>query len=333
MTTHPLIDDHRPDLRHEFDNATAGEAEVSLSSDTACLDIDDLVLTDSVRAGGLDIDHVRRLAEVIEQLPPVSVHYGTTRVIDGMHRVAAARLNGLHTIRVQFLFGDLDDAFLWAVRANATHGLPLSSTDRRAAATRIIRTHPELSDRRIAGLAGLAPATIGSLRSGMRDHGHAALREGRDGRVRPLNAVDGRLAASRIIAVRPEASLREIAREAGISLGTARDVRLRVAAGVDPVPAKHRTHSHDVPDDPVSAPVDPIVDLREHLTALRRDPSLRYTESGRSFLHWLNSRMITVEEWQTAVPELPAHCGVRIAAIARECARVWSRLADEAETK
>ncbi|MGK8487794.1 ParB/RepB/Spo0J family partition protein [Nocardia asiatica] len=333
MITQPLIDGHRPELRDDSDSGPAREADVTISSDTALLEIDDLVLTDSLRAGGLDIDHVQRLAEVVGQLPPISVHYGTKRVIDGMHRVAAARLGGLRTVRAQFLFGDLDDAFLWAVRANVTHGLPLSATDRRAAAARIIRTHPELSDRKIAGLAGLAPATIGSLRSGLRDHGHATLREGRDGRLRPLNAVDGRLAASRIIAVRPDASLREIAKEAGISLGTARDVRLRLAAGADPIPAKHRSHSRDVPDDPVPAPVDPVVDLREHLTALRRDPSLRYTDAGRSFLHWLNSRMITVEEWQTTVPELPAHCGVRIAAIARECARVWSRLADEAETK
>ncbi|MGK8502886.1 ParB/RepB/Spo0J family partition protein [Nocardia asiatica] len=207
MITQPLIDGHRPELRDDSDSGPAREADVTISSDTALLEIDDLVLTDSLRAGGLDIDHVQRLAEVVGQLPPISVHYGTKRVIDGMHRVAAARLGGLRTVRAQFLFGDLDDAFLWAVRANVTHGLPLSATDRRAAAARIIRTHPELSDRKIAGLAGLAPATIGSLRSGLRDHGHATLREGRDGRLRPLNAVDGRLAASRIIAVRPDASL------------------------------------------------------------------------------------------------------------------------------
>src|SRR5437763_15349138 len=48
----------------------------------------------SPRANGEDPDHVRTLAATVNPLPPIVVHRPSMRVIDGLHRVAAARLRG-----------------------------------------------------------------------------------------------------------------------------------------------------------------------------------------------------------------------------------------------
>lgn len=127
------------------------------------------------------------------------------------------------------------EVFRLAVSANVTHGLPLNKAERQAAAARIIRSHPQASDRSIAQTTGLAAKTVARIRR--RSHvDETDRRVGQDGRVRPLNTADGRRIASRAITDRPDASLREIAQEAGISIGTVRNVRARLEAGEDPVP-------------------------------------------------------------------------------------------------
>ena len=86
------------------------------------------------------------------------------RVIDGMHRLMAASLQARETIEVMFFDGSAADIFLCAVQENVTHGLPLSQADRRAAAERIITSHPHMSDRAIGQAAGLAAKTIAAIR-------------------------------------------------------------------------------------------------------------------------------------------------------------------------
>ncbi len=76
------------------------------------------------------------------------------RVIDGLHRMRAARLRGDQTIEVQYFTGDDDAAFLLAVEANTAHGLPLSLSERKAAAVRLIAMFPDRSNRSIAASAG-----------------------------------------------------------------------------------------------------------------------------------------------------------------------------------
>lgn len=104
-----------------------------------------------------DLDHARTLAEVGQALPPILVHGDTKVVIDGRHRVLAARLRGETSIRAQLFHGSEDEAFLLGVRANTTHGKPLSLAERIWAASRILSTKPELSDRVIASICGLSP--------------------------------------------------------------------------------------------------------------------------------------------------------------------------------
>ncbi|MFD1047646.1 ParB/RepB/Spo0J family partition protein, partial [Kibdelosporangium lantanae] len=100
--------------------------------------IDSLLPANSPRLAGESIEHAQVLAASAADLPPIVVQRGTMRVIDGMHRLRAARMRGQNEILVRFYDGDDDEAFIVAVRTNVTHGLPLSQADRTAAAARII---------------------------------------------------------------------------------------------------------------------------------------------------------------------------------------------------
>jgi hypothetical protein len=248
-------------------------------------------------------------------------------VIDGLHRVYAAQHNGEREIEAHFFRGSKEEAFRISVQANVTHGLPLTAAERRAAAARILACNAYLSDRSIAITTGLSAKTVASIRRGLVDKGPST-RLGRDGRVRPLNTSDGRRIASEAMAARPGASLREIAREAGISVGTVRDVRRRMRAGGKPA------GPGDSPGGQV--PVDRrggATDVGAVLSGLSRDPSLRYTDAGRELLRWLSSRVVTADQRPDAIEAVPPHCAGLIARVARECSRTWLEFACELEQR
>jgi len=176
----------------------------------------------------------------------------------------------------------------------------LSLAEREAVAARLVRTHPQWSDRAIADATGIAATTVSKIRIRFSD-GKPGMRIGRDGRVRPLNGAAGRRLASRLLADHPGASLRSIAEAAGISPTTVKDVRERMRRGEDPVPlqvafAEEKTR---IPQyERRRAVADPAVTLRK----LRRDPALRMSESGRELLR----RLGAVQESDRAA--IPAHC-------------------------
>ncbi|PRH80457.1 transcriptional regulator [Streptomyces solincola] len=203
--------------------------------------IEALLPADSPRLNGVDDAHVQRLADIYPALPPVLVHRSTMRVIDGMHRVAAAAANGLTSVEVHFFDGADEEAFIRAVAANTAHGLPLSVTDRKAAAERILRSRPELSDRAVATCTGLDPKTVAALRP--RSTGESPqsnIRRGTDGRAHPLDRTAERLRAAELMIRRPDLPLRAIVKETGLSLGTAHDVRQRLLRGEAPAPQGRR---------------------------------------------------------------------------------------------
>ena len=295
------------------------------------LPISDIREADSPRSAGVDMAHARSLAQVEADLPPIVVHRGTMRVIDGMHRLTAARLRGEPEISAKLFDGDDNEAFLLAVRLNVSHGMPLTIADRRAAAARIIRTHPRLSDRAVAFTAGLAAKTVGSLRREI-DSPPVEARIGRDGRVRPINGAAGRQAAAELIALHPDATLRRIAQDAGISVETARSVRARLRAGEDPVldrrtrPERtdrtvNRLMTVKLPE------ADPSDELRSLLDTIQRDPSLRYTESGRMLLRWLGPRVLVPDEFPLSLRRIPPHSRLNLGSLARSCAAAWIQFA------
>lgn len=308
----------------------------------ATVSVDALLDSDSPRINGENGDRVQMLAGLGSPLPPILVHRETMRVIDGMHRLKAVRLRGDDTIDVEFFEGGELEAFALAVWLNINHGLPLSQADRTAAAERILAARPYWSDRRIAATAGLAAGTVAAVRrrsTGQNEQLNA--RVGRDGRLRPLQATEGRLRASQVIAANPGASLREIAEQAGIATATAKDVRDRIRQGQDPLPAKRQAvqASSPAPEAPPrpaggrSAIRTSAAAIELLLPTMSKDPSLR-TEAGRMLLQMLSAHSIGDEaKWLRLAQSVPGHRADVLAQAARRCADRWLRLANELETR
>ncbi len=308
---------------------------------TVVLSISSLLLSDSPRQDGENDEHVRVLAESEDQLPPIVVHGQSMRVIDGTHRIRAAVLRGEEEIEAKIYHGTDDDAFLLAVRMNIAHGLPLTHADRTTAAVRIIRSHPQWSSRMIATATGLSAGTVGKLRWRSTAHNaQSATRVGKDGRVRPIDSAAGRRKAAELLAEKPTASIRAIAKEAEVSPSTVQGVRQRLRAGQDPVlerrkfkgcPATPRPPDvcppRGVPSDAASVEVATI------LANLRGDPSLRFSDSGRSLLRWLDRYRVGIAEFNKIAEMVPDHCASSVAKLARGYARTWTEVAAQLEER
>jgi ParB-like chromosome segregation protein Spo0J len=282
------------------------------------------------------------LAECGAELPPILVHRETMRVVDGMHRLRAAVLRGQGEIEVRYLMGTDEELFVLAVRANVAHGLPLSLADRKAAAARILRAHPEWSDRSIARIVGLSDKTVGAARRCMTaEIPQQRRRLGRDGTARPVNTIDARRRAGELLAERPDASLREIGAATGLSTATVRDVRDRLRNGQDPAAPRKRQSLQETltSGTPSSRPSssrrrggsadwrgqskDPVAVLH----ALRADPALRLTESGRGVLRLLETCAVDADTQQRLAESIPAHCAPAVSYLVAEGVRAWQQLA------
>jgi ParB-like chromosome segregation protein Spo0J len=290
----------------------------------------------SPRVAGEDADHTRVLAEVDTALPPIVVHRPTMRVVDGIHRLRAAMLNGHDEIDVRFFDGDEHDAFLLSVAMNAAHGLPLSLADRVAAAGRILRGYPHWSDRAVASVIGLSAKKVSGIRAGIVGGGAPTLhRIGRDGRTRPLDCTQGRERASELIKQNPDASLRQIAKEAGISPATVADVRNRLHRGDSPVPLRDRgpCSGERLARQPARHPAEPdprsLDDLFRIGDVLRRDPSVRFTEAGRIVLRLFDACALAGRERDKILASVPPHCARTVADLLVGYAEVWKSLADD----
>jgi ParB-like chromosome segregation protein Spo0J len=349
-------------LRHESANLLAFEVRTRTTG--LAFDGDDLgaivtVPISSLRPGesprlqGEDKAHIARLLDLETTLPPILVERRTMRVIDGMHRLMAASLRGQDTVEVRFFEGSAADAFLRGVKENVAHGLPLSLADRRAAAARIICSHPQLSDRALGETAGLSARTVASIRRRAASTVPlSTTRIGRDGKVRPLSGVEGRQRVAELLAEQPEASLRELARRAGVSPATVRDVRQRLARSEEPVPVRvaPAPASAPVPDDmgettpelpsqPWSTmppePADTTARVAQSvvLEKLLRDPSLRHSESGRFLLRLLQLNAIGERQLPRVLVTLSPHCIAAIAVLARRYGEMWLRLSCELDER
>ncbi|GGS60007.1 ParB/RepB/Spo0J family partition protein [Actinokineospora fastidiosa] len=293
-----------------------------------------LRLGDTPRTGGVSEEHVQALAKTDTRLPPIIVHRPTMRVIDGVHRLRAAELGAHRSIEARFFDGDEDDAFVLAVEANVVNGLPLTLADRKAAAARIITTHPTRSDRWIALVSGLAATTVSAIRrcSTVSDR-QSNSRIGRDGRLRPLDSSERRRLAGELIRADPGRSLRDIARAVGIAPSTVLDVRNRLSSGEDPVPARRDGAARSAPGDgasrspkrPAAARLRSEVDPADIMVTLRKDPSLRFSEAGRALLRWLDAHSVA---GHAAPPpeDIPAHCLGTVATLAWHNGRFWMAL-------
>jgi ParB-like chromosome segregation protein Spo0J len=345
--------------------------------------LDSLVPGFFLRQRGTDAAHVRLLADAAStaELPPIIVQRASMRVIDGLHRLAAAKLCGEENINVRFIDCADESAFILAVKSNIQHGMPLSRADRIAGAERILAWHPDWSDRALAAVTGLGTRTIVALRSRMGDNSRPGeKRLGRDGKRRPVAIGDGRKRAAEYILARPDAPLREVARETDVSLGTVHDVRMKMRSGMDPAdvgrprsapdraaeaPASRGTQTGS-PREAVARPrgmlesplaaesaVAPLeifaagaasarksntrprkCALQETawqaiLSKMANDPTLRYTEAGRTFLRWMTLHAVSAGEWKTFMEAIPPRWLREISAVADNFSNEWREFASE----
>jgi ParB-like chromosome segregation protein Spo0J len=283
----------------------------------------------SPRVRGIDRRHVAALAEVPESWPPIVVGRRDGSVIDGLHRVAAARQLGLERVCAVFFDGSPDDEYVEFVRCNVGHGLALTLDERRAAARRILLTHAALSDRGVASVCGLSPKTVGRLRRTTDEAGasdaRVARRVGRDGRQRPVDASAARVRIAEELERQPEASLRTIASAVGVSPETVRTVREKLRSGPE-----RSTESVGLAEP--EAVVLGVLERKRHRAApLDRDRAFTDRDEGRQFLDWFEATTVDdADLWQhgQAIPRSRVY---EIADEARRRAGVWTRFAEQLE--
>lgn len=294
----------------------------------------DLTVSFTPRTAGVDGDWALALAELETDLPPILVHRPTMTVIDGLHRLRAAGLNGRELIEARFFDGTQEDAALLAVAVNVTQGRPLCQSDRVCAAERIVAVRPHWSDRAIAVVAGLSAKKVSEIRLRTSSLPPCERRIGLDGRARPLSTAQGRELAGQLLQADPKASLRTIARQAGISPATVADVRDRLLRGDDPVPPRQRglpaertprERSGEAQDVETRSPRE----LFMIFDALRRDPSLRLNEVGRTVLRMLDACSLITRDRRRIIANLPPHCTGQMAELMSGYSELWQLLADE----
>ncbi|MEO7268817.1 MAG: hypothetical protein ABIW49_06390 [Knoellia sp.] len=305
------------------------------------LDVENLEF--SVRVNGLDEDQVAHMAS-LEDVEPVLVERSTMKVVDGRHRITAARLRGQGSIRARLVEGSTTELFRLAVVLNATHGLPMTLPDRRAAATILLRHSPERSDRSIAVDVGLAAATVARLRRSSSAQGEQLnMRRGRDGRWRAVSVEAGKAQARSLLREHPELTLREVARLSGVSLGTACNVRAAMLReGANDLTRQRGGRATEHPrsrqGDPSGqsgspaplpyGPAAPDAEAMRLLSRLVRDPALCRTERGREVLARLRGLVLQPEDGERFAHAVPPHQLLETITILRASARSWIRLAN-----
>src|SRR5262249_46402063 len=143
--------------------------------------------------------------------------------------------------------------------------------------------------------------------------------------------------AQEVMTSDPSLSLRQVAKIAGISPETVRNVRNRLHRGEDPRPAGERKRQgsrepsgdrqRQQPGRPAARDHPPVPDWGGAVGRLRADPALRMTESGRSLLVLLQAHSLKSEEWERIINNVPGHWRNVIAHMARDCAQRWSEFA------
>lgn len=132
-------------------------------NETELIPLDQILADDyfQPRDGGVKEGHVRLLMQTDPTAwPPLLVtpnDDGRFSLIDGFHRLEAARRLGLTTLPVRI---DRDADYFSAVAANIAHGLPLSVPDRKAAARLMAEHEPNLSYREIGRRVSLNHETV-----------------------------------------------------------------------------------------------------------------------------------------------------------------------------
>ncbi|HEX4863639.1 MAG TPA: ParB/RepB/Spo0J family partition protein [Acidimicrobiales bacterium] len=300
---------------------------------------------EGVRTGGLDERHLSLLMETVEQWPPILVWGDDCLVIDGAHRVEAARRLGHFTVHAVRFIGTRDEAFIESVRRNVKHGLPLSVGDRRRAALRVLARNAEWSDRRIASLCGLSGKTIARLRREGVGAGDVVVpmerRVGRDGKLRPVRSKEIHDRIRMALEENPGGSLRFIAAIAGASPETVRTVRARMNGAdrrpdrtVDCLPVV--THLQEVSPRPMFQQIQIAEPVAEESAGTSNtwlsDAALNTCGDGGDFAQWFTDTSVT-DDWHSFVWTIPVGRIYEVVDEARRRAATWTAFASILESR
>jgi ParB-like chromosome segregation protein Spo0J len=281
-----------------------------------------------VRFAGEDVEHAQSLAFRLDDCPPILVQRSTATVIDGAHRVLAAKLLGRETIRVRYFTGTHEEAFVEAVKANVSHGKPLTLAEREAAATKLLEMHCDWSNRLVASVCGLSDKTVGRLRKTTAELPQSAVRIGRDGRHRP---VDKRLLRNEIataLRAEPDARPDDVARSLSTSPSTVRDVRKRLQRGDDAVQGGRAAGAT-----PRRTPL-PLHDSDERTPVdWNNDKAILSLPGGSGFAEWLTQTKIESGHWEAHLFEIPLGRIPQLIAEAKTRAAEWTDFATALEKR
>ena len=297
------------------------------SAEVVTVALAELSLSTSFREGGLNEEHVQRLVALAGHWPPVLVNRPDGLVIDGAHRVEAARILGLDRMEAWYFDGEPDDALIEFVRRNVHQGLPLTLRERKRAAEHVLVAHPEWSDRRIAELCAISPKTVGRLRgkkTGCPTGGilqlDARTRIGRDNKWRPVHSGSVRSLVAEALKEHPGASLRSVAKSVGVSPETVRIVRMNMGASCAPDAAQPPT-------------VSPPARLPEKTVSWDQDLALVSCDDGEDFVAWFDRTTLTEDECWRFVDSVPLSRIYEIADEARRRSEVWVQFAKSLDAR
>ena len=258
-----------------------------------------------VRSEGVDEQYAKLLASLVTPLPPIVVDAATMVVVDGLHRVRAAVLRQETCVRARYVSGSESELLIMAVQANAAHGRPLSLTDRKDAAGRLLSLAPDMSDRAVAEICGLSPTTVGLLRSSVVPNGQSTFRRGKDGRVRGPRKLENRPAGQSVMgSALSEATVRRDLSEPLLSEGRAR------------LPIARRESTEPTNRSAASKPL--LIDAAFHASV-----------DLEQFATWFDGHRITGQEATLALSLIPKGRLYEVSAEAWSRAKFWQEMAGQ----
>lgn len=266
----------------------------------------------------LDTEHTRELVDALAagvRLPPLDVvDMGNDgfALVDGYHRHAALQAAGARETDLRVVaVGDRDTARWWSLAANRGHGLKRTNAEKRAAVRHALEHvfAGDLSNEDIAAHCGVSLALVTDVR---KETAEPSVREA------------AHAAAAAAVAADPKASVRDLAKRAGVSKSAIHRAQAKVSPSRDSVEGD--TQAPDVatdslpfePPDHVSIPDDaPWLAVENAITTLVRLHRAQIDALGPSTAQSVRERLEAARHAVTAsrpvacpAPHVGAVCAV-----------------------
>lgn len=171
MPARPVVSEVASQIERPYD--VTGKSRIE------SIKLSEIVLDDSFQIRvELSTETIEEYAELMSsevEFPPIDIYIfnGSKVLVNGRHRVEAARKCGLESIHAIILEGDARQALLHAIRCDATSALKRTNADKQKA-VRLLLADSEWSlwsDVKIAGQAGVSDRFVASVRKSLTSNG------------------------------------------------------------------------------------------------------------------------------------------------------------------